>query len=64
MKSKLKAWAGSAASGLAMLGLGQVLAPWLGFGQGWMNPVSLVTAGLLGLPGIVGLLMLRVIFLL
>ena len=63
MKAELGAWAGSAVAGAAALGLGRVLAPWLGFGLA-LNPVSLAVAGVLGLPGVVGLLALRVIFLL
>ena len=63
MKAELGAWAGSAAAGAAALGLGRVLAPLLGFGLA-LNPVSLAVAGVLGLPGVVGLLALRVIFLL
>ncbi|MCI2046801.1 MAG: pro-sigmaK processing inhibitor BofA family protein [Faecalibacterium sp.] len=57
-----KGWAASAAAGLAALGALQLLGPWLGFALS-LNTVSLATAAALGLPGIVGLLLCRVLFL-
>jgi hypothetical protein len=62
MSKTFKAWGASAAAGLAALGALEVLGPWLGFAL-CINLVSLGTAILLGLPGVIGLLLLRVLFL-
>lgn len=61
MKSRAAEWAASAAGGLAALGLLQALSPWLGFALP-VNGAALAVAGLLGLPGVTGLLALRALF--
>ena len=62
MRRRFKAWAASAVAGVAALGAIQVAGPWLGFAL-CINAVSLGMAAILGLPGIVGLLILRVLLL-
>ena len=61
MWKRIKGWAASAAAGLAALGALQLLGPWLGFALS-LNAISLTTAAALGLPGVVGLLLCRVLF--
>lgn len=61
MKNRAVEWAVSAAGGLAVLGLLQALSPWLGFALP-VNGAALTVAGLLGLPGVAGLLVLRALF--
>lgn len=58
MKSRVAEWAASAAGGLAVLGLLRALAPWLGFSL-QINGAALTVAGVLGLPGVIGLLALH-----
>ena len=64
MKSNRKRLAGewftSAACGVSVLGLLRAAAPWLGFSLP-LNGASLATAGLLGLPGVILLLVLRLL---
>lgn len=54
-------WCASAVGGLSVLGVLRAAEPWLGFALP-LNAPSLAVAAVLGLPGVVGLLALRVLF--
>lgn len=61
MSKRLRAWAAAAVGGVASLGMLSVLSPWLGFAVR-LNAASLAAAALLGVPGVTGLLLLRLLF--
>lgn len=60
MRKHISAWIASGVAALSALGALRLLSPWLGFAL-QINTVTLAVAGLLGLPGVILLLLLRLL---